>query len=67
MRGRKEESLLKILLIVFFIIFCSSTSLQILKANSLVIPTIFLEPAFTTAAGLFGAVIYRRQLIAIRR
>ncbi len=67
MRGRKKEALFKTLFIVFFIIFCSSTTLQILKANSLMIPAIFLEPAFTTLAGLFGAVIYRRQLSAIRR
>jgi hypothetical protein len=67
MRGRKKESLFKTLFIVFFIIFCSSTTLQILKANSFMIPAIFLEPAFTTLAGLFGAVIYRRQLSAIRR
>jgi len=67
MRGRKKESFFKTLLIVFFIIFCSSTTLQILKVNSLMIPAIFLEPVFITLAGLFGAVIYRRQLSSIRR
>jgi glycopeptide antibiotics resistance protein len=67
MRGRKKESLKAALGWIFLILLGSSWVFVTLRAYPPVLRSDILETLLMTAAGLYGAIIYRLQLAAIPR
>jgi hypothetical protein len=66
MFGRKTASSSKTFLAVLFITLFGSAGISIFKGNPPAAAANLIEPASITAAALFGALIYRRQLATIR-
>ena len=67
MRGRKNESFGKTLGWIFFITLSASVVIVILRGLSPLIAFDTVEIIIITAASIYGGVIYRLQLAAIRR
>ncbi len=67
MRGRKNESAGKTLGWIFFTALIVSIIIEIIRGYPPLIRSSILEIVFTTAAALYGGVIYRLQLAAIQR
>jgi hypothetical protein len=67
MRGRKDESIDKTIGWVLFITAGAAISIQILRTALVGSSLNLFEILLTAAAGIYGAVIYRLQLSAIRR
>ncbi len=65
MRGRKKESLTKILVLIFFITLSCSVIIEMTRGCPPLLASNVLEILFLTGAGVHGGAIYRLQLAAI--
>jgi len=67
MRGRKQESVTKILLWIVVLSLSCVIGIVFLKGHTLLSVVILIEVALITGASLYGGIIYRLQLAAIQR
>jgi len=66
MRGRKKESLTTILALIFFITLSCSVIIEMTTGYPPLLASNLLEILFMTGSGVYGAMIYRLQLTAIK-
>jgi hypothetical protein len=66
MRGRKEESITTILVLIFFIALGCSVIIETTRGHPPLLTSNILEILFMTASGVYGGIIYRLQLTAIK-
>jgi len=66
MRGRKKESLTKILAWIFFITLFCFVVIEMTTGYPPLLASNVLEILFMTGSGVYGAIIYRLQLAAIQ-
>ena len=67
MRGRKQESVTKILMWIVVLSLSCVIGIVFLKGNTPFSLLTFIEVALITGASLYGGIIYRLQLAAIQR
>lgn len=67
MRGRKQESVTKILLWIVVLSLSCVIGIVFIKGHTLLSVVTCIEVALITGASLYGGIIYRLQLVAIQR
>ena len=67
MRGRKQESVTKILMWIVVLSLSCVIGIVFIKGHTLLSAVTLIEVALITGASLYGGIIYRLQLAAIQR